>query len=120
MKSLFYVLAALTLAAQPGLAAKMTVLHRDMPVLGTTASNNPSTNFAPAPTPNMDLNAPRDSNASLSQPQWRPDIAPNQHQAVHPGEGLVPGSAFTDALGRRHPVNPLGITPTFNLKVPLQ
>jgi hypothetical protein len=119
MKLLLFVLAALTLAAQPGLAAKMTVLHGDMPVLGTTASNKPAPNFAPAPTPNIDMNAPRD-NVGSSQPQWRPDIAPNQHQALHPGEALSPGTAFNDALGRRHPVNPLGVTPTFNLRVPLQ
>jgi hypothetical protein len=119
MKSLFFVLAALTLAAQPGLAAKMTVLPGDMPVLGTTASNEPAPNFAPAPTPNIDMNAPR-NDAGPSQPEWRPDIAPNQHQAVHPGDGLLPGTAFTDDMGRRHPPNALGITPTFNLKVPLQ
>jgi hypothetical protein len=119
MKLLFFVLATLTLDAQPGLAAKMTVLHRDMPVLGTTAANKPAPNFAPAPTPNIDMSAPRES-VSSSQPRWSPEIAPNQHQAVHPGNGLLPGTAFTDDIGRRHPMNTLGITPTFNLKVPLQ
>jgi hypothetical protein len=119
MKSLFFILAALTLAAQPGLAAKMTVLHRDMPVFGTTTANKPAPNFTPAPTPNIDMNGPRD-NASSSQTQLRPDVAPNQHQAVHPGDGFLPGTAYNDEVSKRHPGNLLGITPTLNLKVPLQ
>jgi hypothetical protein len=125
MKSVLALLAALTIAAPPAIAAQLTVVHGNMPVLGTTPGLSDQggtplpSGFAPAPTPNIDMYAPVTPVVGATQPRLSPDIAPDQHTTVNPGSGWIPGSAFNDAQGARHPVNPLGITPTLSLKVPL-
>jgi hypothetical protein len=118
MKTLAILLATLNVAAQPIGTGKLTMLHRDMPSLGDARQAGMPTGFTPAPTPNSNMYAPR-SGGGPAQTHWQPDIAPDQYQVIHPGSGWIPGSAFTDDRGRRHPGNPLGITPTLNLMVPL-
>ncbi|HEY2132927.1 MAG TPA: hypothetical protein VGH36_08130 [Acetobacteraceae bacterium] len=119
MKPVLALLAALTIAAQPAIAAQLTIVHGNMPVLGDQGGTPMPSGFVPAPIPNIDMYAPVAPFTGPAQPRLSPDIAPDQHPTVNPGSGWIPGSAFNDAQGARHPVNPLGITPTLSLKVPL-
>ena len=122
MKPFAILLAALSIAAKSvlhhGGVGRLTVLHQDMPTLGDPGQAGLPSGFTPAPTPNGNIDAPP-GGAGPAHAHWAPDIAPDQYQVVHPGSGWVPGSAYTDDRVRRHPGNPLGITPTFNLMVPL-
>jgi hypothetical protein len=112
------VVLCVAMAVPPAMAAELTMLHRDMPNLGDGASAAMAGGFTAAPTPDNDISAPPAVGVAAGA-RWEPDVAPDQYPVVHPGSGWLPDSAFTDDRSRRHSINPLGITPTFNLKVPL-
>lgn len=85
----------------------LTRQHQTAPSLPARTSN-----FEDAPTPNLDLYAPRD-NAGQTKAGLQPSLF--QQRGVINGDGYTPGSYAPNApqITKRFP------TPGFNLKVPL-
>ena len=105
--------AALGLLATPGIAGGYTVVAGPMPQLGQ--HQEASNGFAPAPTPNVDLFAPRPPDTG--QPQVGASLA-DKAQPLRPGDGYPPGSAYTSDI-ERHSRGNGTLAPKINVTVPL-
>ena len=97
----------------PATAAGPIILNGPMPLTESWVSpTKPEGPFAPAPTPNNDITAPRENGKPVpGEPALGASIGPRVKTPTH-GEAFGPGGRFTDDLLQRNR------TPGYNSIIP--
>ncbi|MCW3477804.1 hypothetical protein [Limobrevibacterium gyesilva] len=112
-------LAVLALTATQAAAGSFTVMSGPNPLAPPAPVVPNPQGFAPAPTPNQDLSAPR---TQVKRQKGQAEISASlgeKQRALRPGDGFSPGSSFNEDLQRRNR-SATNFAPTINLTMPVE
>jgi hypothetical protein len=118
--SLLAVAATMTLSAGQSGAASFTMLNGPNPLAPPAPKSAPPVGFAPAPTPNQDLSAPRTKDKlQKGQAEITASLG-DKPRPLRPGDGYAPGSSFNEELQRRNRSATAAMEPSINLRMPIE